>query len=319
VKESTDVLRTQWAAADQRFTVPAPCVHPELAAALYAQLSSAEEPRWLFSSHTCPLPQINKKKKKKKEKKKQKHDVDDLSALFESSTTARSVALPRLRTNAAHRKALRAHAYACRNAERFSYAFDALYTKSKYAGQPVPHEHSEASCSCALCRLERDVLRHPAMDALLGKLTGRGGNTQRQRYELDTMFASRYRAGDFLARHNDRQDARAIAFVLQLSKQWRFEYGGLLVMLGGGDNDDDDDDEDFFRDPRGASLPVRDVLVPRYNTLTLFEVRNTSAWHFVSEVARAAPRPRFAVSGWFRPVASEEEQPEQQQQQHDEL
>ena len=88
-----------------------------------------------------------------------------------------------------------------------------------------------------------------------------------------------YGPGDFLTGHDDdvANSRRRAAFVLGMTPQWRMEWGGLLM----------------FHD-RGA-IPFSG-LCPQFNTLDLFQVPK---YHSVSLVSPAAPRRRFAITGWL--------------------
>lgn len=92
--------------------------------------------------------------------------------------------------------------------------------------------------------------------------------------------ATRYRGGAYLTRHDDavEEKRRHFAYVLSLSCDWRAEWGGLLIFPG--------DD----------AISI-EAMVPRFNTLTLFEVGQP---HSVSQVASYAPQPRLSVTGWLR-------------------
>jgi SM-20-related protein len=92
--------------------------------------------------------------------------------------------------------------------------------------------------------------------------------------------ASRYTAGHFLAAHDDRspQMGRRAAWVLNLSRDWRPDWGGLLL----------------FHDADGN---IRQGFTPSFNTLSLFAVPQP---HSVSWVTPLAAEPRYAVTGWFR-------------------
>ena len=92
--------------------------------------------------------------------------------------------------------------------------------------------------------------------------------------------ATRYTAGHFLTLHDDADyegEERRCAYVLNFSRGWRAEWGGLLQFL----------DED------GS---VADSFVPHFNSLSLFRV---PARHIVSYVAPYATQPRLSVTGWF--------------------
>lgn len=91
--------------------------------------------------------------------------------------------------------------------------------------------------------------------------------------------ATRYRAGHFLRYHTDAesQEGRRHAYVLNLSREWNADWGGLLQFI----------DEDGR---------IVDTFLPRWNSLSLFEV---PAGHAVSLVAPWADGERLAITGWF--------------------
>lgn len=92
--------------------------------------------------------------------------------------------------------------------------------------------------------------------------------------------ATRYVAGHFLRRHNDmnEEDGRLCAYVINLTRDWQADWGGLLQFL----------------DVEGE---VTRTLMPRYNTISLFRV---PAAHCVSPVAAFATGARYAITGWLR-------------------
>lgn len=91
--------------------------------------------------------------------------------------------------------------------------------------------------------------------------------------------ASRYRPGQFLRLHTDIHsgEGRLYAYVINLSRDWRADWGGLLQ----------------FVDDEGR---VVDTFLPRWNSLSLFRV---PAGHLVSLVAPWADRDRLAITGWL--------------------
>ncbi|GAB6195611.1 2OG-Fe(II) oxygenase [Lysobacter xanthus] len=91
--------------------------------------------------------------------------------------------------------------------------------------------------------------------------------------------ATRYRRGHFLRQHNDEDAAkeRRFAYVINLTRDWQADWGGLLQFVD--------------RDGR-----VVDSFVPRWNTLSLFEV---PADHVVSLVAPWARQDRLSITGWW--------------------
>ena len=91
--------------------------------------------------------------------------------------------------------------------------------------------------------------------------------------------ATRYRPGHFLRYHTDidSTEGRLYAYVLNLSRDWNADWGGLLQFM-------DDDGR------------VLDTFLPRWNTLSLFAV---PAGHAVSLVAPWAAADRLAITGWL--------------------
>lgn len=84
-----------------------------------------------------------------------------------------------------------------------------------------------------------------------------------------------YRPGDFTHPHDDNQAHRSIAAVLNLSKDWDPKWGGSL-----------------FWAPSGSHI------VPRFNTLTLFNVAATSV-HQVIPVSPLALQKRLTLNIWW--------------------
>lgn len=95
-----------------------------------------------------------------------------------------------------------------------------------------------------------------------------------------SAMASRYRPGQFLRLHNDKHsdEGRLFAYVLNLSRQWEADWGGLLQFIA-------------------ADGSVVDTFIPRWNTLSVFAV---PAGHAVSMVTPWARHDRLALAGWFR-------------------
>lgn len=92
------------------------------------------------------------------------------------------------------------------------------------------------------------------------------------------VMSTRFSAGDFLLFHNDDVGStRVAAFVVNLTRGWKPEWGGLLQFLS----------------PQGR---IAETFVPRFNTLHLFRVPQP---HGVSYVAPFAQASRYAISGWL--------------------
>lgn len=91
--------------------------------------------------------------------------------------------------------------------------------------------------------------------------------------------ATRFLPGHVLTAHSDRDAAenRLWAFVLNFTRPWKPDWGGLLLFHG----------------PDGH---VEQGFTPGFNTLNLFRVPQP---HAVSQVASFAQGQRLAISGWF--------------------
>lgn len=91
--------------------------------------------------------------------------------------------------------------------------------------------------------------------------------------------ATMYTRGNFLTTHDDHVDRedRRLAYVINLTRQWRPDWGGLL----------------HFTAEDGTVL---DTFYPHFNSLSLFVVPQR---HFVSYVPPFANGERQAVTGWL--------------------
>ena len=99
--------------------------------------------------------------------------------------------------------------------------------------------------------------------------------------KLTTLFLSKYKSGCFLSPHSDKGNGR-LAFVLNLSKYWKPQYGGVLH---------------FMNDER---TEIVDSYAPLFNALMLFEVPpDKGISHYVSHVAPNVKFNRYAITGWF--------------------
>lgn len=118
-----------------------------------------------------------------------------------------------------------------------------------------------------------ELFNTPEYLALMQALTG---DTRVRRVNAQ---ATRYRPGHFLRYHTDidSTEGRLYAYVLNLSRDWNADWGGLLQFID-------------------ADGRVLDTLLPRWNTLSLFAV---PAGHAVSLVAPWAAQDRLAITGWL--------------------
>ena len=92
--------------------------------------------------------------------------------------------------------------------------------------------------------------------------------------------ATRYGPGHFLTLHDDSIEAkdRRAAYVVNLTRQWSVDWGGLTCFTG-------------------LDGHVEEAFAPRFNALNIFRVPQP---HAVSVVAPFAARYRYAITGWLR-------------------
>ena len=125
----------------------------------------------------------------------------------------------------------------------------------------------------------------PLCDLLLSKINLLGEITGELLNNFHEVFVSCYEQGCFLSPHTDEfskaDPIPKIAFVLNLTKEWRWEWGGLLHLLD--------------KSPWEKGIVVK-VVKPSYNSLAIFKLPR---WHFVSEVAASAGTKRLAFTGWL--------------------
>lgn len=92
--------------------------------------------------------------------------------------------------------------------------------------------------------------------------------------------ATAYGPGHLLTAHDDNVAGknRRAAFVMNLSRDWSADWGGLLA----------------FHSP---GSPTAEVLIPSFNGINIFKIPQT---HSVTMVAPFVPRRRYSITGWFR-------------------
>lgn len=148
------------------------------------------------------------------------------------------------------------------------YGFQFCYETIRLRGEGDP---------ASLARFAAFMSSDPAL-AFLRTLTGDA------RIDFADAHASRYGPGHFLTAHDDEVAAmgRRAAYVLNLSPDWRIDWGGLLL----------------FHD---ASGNITGGFTPRFNTLNVFSVPQAHSVSFVTPLAGA---PRYAVTGWLRSGAA---------------
>jgi hypothetical protein len=132
-----------------------------------------------------------------------------------------------------------------------------------------------SGCSCAGCEAEDFVKSPEVIDRV----------SQAIDLPLESsmhVFASYYAPGDFLSTHTDINNG-LVAFVLNLTKDWHPQLGGMLHLLSYDD-----------------LTTVDRVITPRFNEMVLFDVRGDGRGHFVSPVAPHVKQKRLAISGWYK-------------------
>ena len=128
---------------------------------------------------------------------------------------------------------------------------------------------------------------HPALNILredLGDKTWRDKVAkafQVSKLSKIDMAAYVYGLGDFLLPHDDQVENRIIAYSLHLTPDLEENDGGSLDL--------------FKANNEGKSQLVKSI-IPKFNSLNLFEVSATS-WHQVSEILTDIQR--LTLTGWY--------------------
>lgn len=96
--------------------------------------------------------------------------------------------------------------------------------------------------------------------------------------------ATRFVRNQFLTTHDDKSEHhgknRRAAYVLNMTENWRADWGGLLLFLDAGGN-------------------VTEGFVPAFNALNILAVPQL---HLVSQVTGFAGRARHSITGWLNAV-----------------
>lgn len=119
-----------------------------------------------------------------------------------------------------------------------------------------------------------DALNHPTSLETFRAITGAPD------IRIVDGQATRYLPGHFLTSHDDGIDGqgRIAAYVINLTKDWRTDWGGMLQFHNA-----------------GGDIPL--ALKPGFNTIHLFRVPQM---HSVSYVTPFAVLPRYSITGWLR-------------------
>ncbi len=137
-----------------------------------------------------------------------------------------------------------------------------------YHGKHLAHDSNDAFSEIL------SALNDPATLDFIRTLTGDSSITHA------IAQCTQFLPGHFLTRHCDdlSGETRRFAFVINLSRQWHPDWGGLLQF--------------FEKD----GTP-RDSWTPEFNVLSLFATHHI---HSVTYVAPFANVPRHGITGWFR-------------------
>lgn len=175
------------------------------------------------------------------------------------------------------------------------YHYDSLHTpllperhadSIKRLGEAVEAAKSSTKMCYAFVRTSNNEIEKPFRDLMVGKFPFISNIVGEPINSFYATFTSCYEQGCFLTPHTDDfkiDSPPTIAFVLNVSRDWRWEWGGILHIL---DKSPWDNGE------------VIKTIKPTYNSLVLFKLPK---WHYVSEVATCAPTKRLAFSGWLKP------------------
>ena len=119
-----------------------------------------------------------------------------------------------------------------------------------------------------------DFLNGAAFLAFVRTVTGD------DRVDFADAQATRYRPGHVLTGHDDAAEGkdRLYAYVLNLTRGWRADWGGVLAF-------------------EGADGHIEEGFAPAFNALNIFAVPMR---HAVTQVASFAPRDRLSITGWLR-------------------
>jgi Rps23 Pro-64 3,4-dihydroxylase Tpa1-like proline 4-hydroxylase len=119
-----------------------------------------------------------------------------------------------------------------------------------------------------------ELFMRPSLIDFVGHITGDSS------IAYADMQATRYSRGHFLNEHDDNIEGknRVAAYVLNLTPEWRRDWGGALV----------------FTDQNGKS---GSCFFPTYNALNIFSVPQKHSVSFVTPFAGAH---RYSITGWFR-------------------
>ncbi len=157
---------------------------------------------------------------------------------------------------------------------------DAVHSQARshfqylFANYPIYDSYFSGRLSKGLLRQAFEFLNSPSFLAFVRAVTG--DNT----IKFADAQATKYEPGHFLTVHDDNISGknRCCAYVLNLTREWRADWGGLLQFYG-------------------ANGHVIEAFTPKFNALNIFRVPQK---HSVSAVAPFAGASRYSITGWLR-------------------
>ena len=149
----------------------------------------------------------------------------------------------------------------------------------RYETIRVPDGEAERAASGSLLADFARFMSSPEMLGFLRSVTGI------RNIEFADAQGTAYGPGHFLTVHDDDVAGknRLAAYVLNLTPEWRADWGGLLMF-------------------HAADGHVEQAFTPRFNALNIFKVPQR---HSVSYVAPYVPYRRYAITGWLRSARPE--------------
>jgi Rps23 Pro-64 3,4-dihydroxylase Tpa1-like proline 4-hydroxylase len=120
----------------------------------------------------------------------------------------------------------------------------------------------------------RQLLTCKQFTNLIQQITGTQVN------DIVSAFMSAYNGNSFLSKHDDNSLGK-MAFVYNLTKNWKTENGGLFQLFN----------EDWHT--------LKKTVTPTFNSFTFFSILNNKAPHHVTKVNEQVQGKRIAISGWL--------------------
>lgn len=143
-----------------------------------------------------------------------------------------------------------------------------------YENYPIYDAYHAGCCAEPFIEEIFDFVNSEAFLGFMRTLTGHKNIT------FADAQLTRFSPGDFLTSHDDNVYGkdRLAAYVINLTPDWRADFGGILQFFDGNDN-------------------VEVGFTPAFNAINVFSIPKP---HAVSQVSTFAPRARYSITGWLR-------------------